>query len=122
MDIQDEARVLRIFVSSTDKLKHTPLYEAIVFAAKRHGIAGATVLKGVMGYGSSSVISSQKFWEFTEKVPVIIEIVDTKEKIDTFLEKILPYFESLPKGGLITVEKATIVLHKSGKRKESFLS
>jgi hypothetical protein len=121
MEIQDEAKLLRIFVSSTDKLKHTPLYEAIVFAAKRNGIAGATVLKGCMGYGSSSIISTQKFWEFTDKVPVIVEIVDTAEKIDSFIEKILPYFETLPKGGLITVEKATIVLHKSGKQKEWFL-
>jgi PII-like signaling protein len=115
MEIHDEAKLLRIFVSSTDKLKHTPLYEAIVFAAKRNGIAGATVIKGVMGYGSSSIISTQKFWEFTEKVPVIIEIIDTAEKIDSFVQKILPYFERIPKDGLITVEKATIVLHKSGK-------
>ena len=122
MEIQDEVKLLRIFVSSTDKLKHTPLSEAIVFAAKRNGIAGATVIKGVMGYGSSSIISTQKFWEFTEKVPVIVEIVDTADKIDAFIEKILPYFESLTKGGLITVEKATIVLHKSGKKKNNFFS
>jgi len=122
MEIHDEAKLLRIFVSSTDKLKHTPLYEALVFAAKRNGIAGATVIKGVMGYGSSSIISTQKFWEFTEKVPVIVEIVDTAEKIDAFIEKILPYFESLPKGGLITVEKATIVKHKTGKGRSNFLN
>ena len=122
MEIQDEAKLLRIFISSTDKLKHTPLYEVIVFAAKRNGIAGATVIKGFMGYGSSSIINTQKFWEFTEKVPVIIEIVDTAEKIDSFIEKITPYFDNLPKGGLITVEKAMIVLHKSGKKKNSFLS
>lgn len=88
----------------------------------RNGIAGATVIKGVMGYGSSSIISTQKFWEFTEKVPVIVEIVDTAEKIDAFIEKILPYFESLPKGGLITVEKATIVKHKTGKGRSNFLN
>ncbi len=117
MEKQEEARLLRIFVSSTDKFKHTPLYEVIVFAARRHGIAGATVIKGFMGYGSSSIVHSQKFWELAEKVPIIIEIVDTADKIDSFMEVILPYFESLPKGGLITMEKVNILLHKTGRKK-----
>ena len=67
MEIKGEAKVLRIFISNTDKFKHNSLYEMIIFAAKRYGLAGATVLKGVMGYGSSSVIHSVKFWEITEK-------------------------------------------------------
>lgn len=67
MDTVKEASLLRIFISSTDKLKHAPLYEVIVFAAKRNGLAGATVLKGVMGFGASSVIYSLKFWEIQEK-------------------------------------------------------
>ncbi len=117
MEKQEEARLLRIFVSSTDKFKHTPLYEVIVFAARRHGIAGATVIKGFMGYGSSSIVHSQKFWELAEKVPIIIEIIDTADKIDSFMEVILPYFESLPKGGLITMEKVNILLHKTGRKK-----
>jgi uncharacterized protein len=119
MEMQDEAKLLRIFVSSTDKFRQMPLYEAVVYAAKRYGLSGATVLKGFMGYGASSTIHSQKFWEFTEKLPIVIEIVDTAEKIDKFIETILPYFEKLPKGGLITVEKATIVMHKSGQKKKS---
>ncbi len=115
MEIQGEARLLRIFISSTDKFKHLPLYEVVVYAAKRYGLAGATVLKGFMGFGSSSIIHSQKLWEVTEKLPIVIEIVDEAEKIDEFVETILPYFDILPKGGLITIEKATIVLHKTGK-------
>ena len=117
MEKREDARLLRIFVSSTDKFKHTPLYEVIVFAARRHGIAGATVIKGFMGYGSSSIVHSQKFWELAEKVPIIIEIIDTADKIDSFMEVILPYFESLPKGGLITMEKVNILLHKTGRKK-----
>lgn len=117
MEKQEEARLLRIFVSSTDKFKNMPLYEVIVFAARRNGIAGATVIKGFMGYGVSSIVHSQKFWELTDKVPMIIEIVDSTEKIDAFMDVILPYFDSLPKGGLITMEKATIILHKTGKMK-----
>ena len=76
MQTNSDARRLRIYVSSTDKFKHTLLYENLVFAAKRYGLAGATVLKGVMGFGSSSVVRSTRFWEITEKMPVVIEIVD----------------------------------------------
>ena len=116
MEIKGEAKLLRIFISNTDRFKHEPLYEAIVFAARRNGIAGATVLKGVMGYGSSSVIHSLKFWEVTEKVPLVIEIVDESEKIDKFLEKIRPWFDKLRYGCMITVEKAEIVLYKKGQK------
>ena len=120
MEISDEAKLLRIFISSTDKFKHAPLYEVVVFAAKRYGLAGATVLKGFMGFGASSVVHSQKLWEISEKLPIVIEIIDESAKIDGFVETILPYFEKIPKGGLITLEKATIVLHKSGDKKSFF--
>jgi uncharacterized protein len=115
MEIQGEARLLRIFISSTDKFKYLPLYEVVVYAAKRYGLAGATVIKGFMGYGSSSIIHSQKLWEVTEKLPIVIEIVDQADKIEGFVETMLPYFDRLPKGGLITIEKATVVMHKIGK-------
>lgn len=117
METNSEAKLLRIFISSTDKFKHTPLYEVIVFAAKRYGLSGATVLKGVMGYGASHVISSMKFWEFTEKMPMVVEIVDDAEKIEKFTETILPYFDKIRYGGMITLEKAIIVLHKQGTKK-----
>jgi hypothetical protein len=120
MEIKGEAKLLRIFISNTDQLKHTPLYEAIVFAAKRYGLAGATVLKGAMGYGSSSVIRSMKLWELTEKIPIVIEIVDEAGKIDAFTEKILPWFDKLRSGCLITVEKAHILLNKQGIKKGFF--
>jgi uncharacterized protein len=114
---QTDAKLLRIFVSSTDKFKHAPLYEVIVFAAKRYGLAGATVIKGVMGYGASSSISSVKFFELTEKLPMIIEIVDESEKIEQFTDYILPYFEKIRYGCMITVEKATIMLYRKGIKK-----
>ena len=116
MEIKGEARLLRIFISNTDKFKNAPLYEAIVFAARRNGIAGATVLKGIMGYGSSSVIHSLKFWEIAEKIPLVIELVDESEKIERFVDKILPWFEKLRYGCMITVEKANIVLYKKGQK------
>lgn len=120
MEIRGEAKLLRIFLSDTDKLKNTLLYEAIVFAANRYNIAGATVFKGVMGYGSSSVIHSVKFWEIEDKLPVVVEIIDEAEKIDQFLEKILPWIENHRYGCLITSEKANIVLCKPGRKKGLF--
>jgi len=117
METNSEVQPLRIFVSSTDKFKHTPLYEVIVFAAKRYGLSGATVLKGVMDFGASNIVSSMKFWEISEKLPMVIEIVDESEKIEKFTETILPYFNKIRYGGMITLEKAIIVLHKQGSKK-----
>ena len=120
MEISGEAKMLRIFISSTDKFRHRPLYEVIVFAAKRYGLAGATVLKGCMGYGASSMVYSQKLWEISEKMPVIIELIDEASRIEGFVETLLPYFEKVPKGGLITIENVSILLHKSGSKKSFF--
>ena len=120
MEKQGEAKLLRIFISNTDKLKHNPLYEVIVFAAKRYGLAGATVFKGTMGYGSSNIIRSVKFWEITEKLPIVIEIVDDAEKIEAFTEKILPWFDKLRYGCLITVEDVKVLLFKQGSKKGFF--
>ena len=121
METNSDARRLRIYVSSTDKFKHTLLYETLVFAAKRYGLTGATVLKGVMGFGSSSVVRSTRFWEITEKLPVVIEIVDESSKIESFTQKILPWFDKISTGCLITSEKADIVLFKQGTKKRRFL-
>jgi len=118
MNTAGEAKVLRIYIRNTDKFKHAPLYEMIVFAAKRYGLAGATVTKGIMGFGSSSAIHYIKFWEFTEKIPVVVEIIDEAKKIDSFIKTITPWFELISYGCLITVEKANIVLYKTGKRKK----
>ena len=121
MENSTDARVLRIFVSSTDKFRHKLLYEMIVFAARSYGLSGATVIKGVMGFGASSVIRSTRFWEITEKLPVVIEIVDEAVKIEQFTQKILPWFDRISTGCLITSEKAEIVLFKQGKTKRGFL-
>jgi hypothetical protein len=120
MQKQGEAKILRIFISNTDKFKHAPLYEMVVFAARRYGLAGATVIKGTMGYGSSNVIRSVKFWEITEKLPIVIEIVDEAEKIEKFTKKILPWFEKLRYGCLITVEDVKVILFKQGTKKSLF--
>ena len=116
MDFNKEIKLLRIFMSNTDKFKHKPLYEVIVYAAKKQGIAGATVIKGIMGYGASSVINSIRFWEVSEKLPVIVEIIDEADKIEKFYQTIRPYFDKVEKGFLITLEKANVIYCKTGKK------
>jgi len=105
---------MRIYISSTDKFMHSPLYEVIVYAARRQGIAGATVIKGTMGYGASSEVHSTRLWEISEKLPLIIEIIDESDKINSFFESIKGYFDKAGKGHLITVEETTILLHRPG--------
>ncbi len=118
MKTNTPSSLLRIFISSTDHLKQEPLCESIVFAAKNEGLAGATVIKGILGYGASSVIHSYKFWEVTDKLPVIIEIVDEEEKIRNFYETIRPKLESMRYGCLVTIENVEVLLFKSGKSKK----
>jgi PII-like signaling protein len=116
MDISKDLSLLRIFVSSTDIIDHKPLYEVVTVKAKEEGLAGATVLRGVMGFGASSKIHSSKFWELTEKLPTVIELVDETEKIKTFYKSIKPLLESVPKGIMVTIEKTEVLMNKSGKK------
>lgn len=116
MQLDDKARRLRIYISSTDKYEHSPLYEVIVYSARKHGLTGATVLKGIMGYGASSEVYSTKFWEITEKIPLVVEIIDEPQKIDTFFEAIKPLFEKIGKGHIITVDETRILRHMPGNR------
>lgn len=108
------AKILKFYVSNTDVVKHNSVYESIAFAAKRFGLAGATVYKGVMGCGTSSTLHSDKFWELNDKVPVVVEIVDEEDKIKSFLDEILPIIQSLPKGCLVTMQDVEIILQKQG--------
>lgn len=109
--------LLRIFIGSTDKVDHKVLCESIVFKAKEAGLKGATVLKGILGFGASSVIHSYKFWEVTEKVPTLIEIVDDEEKILSFYETIRPTLELMQYGCLVTTERLNVLLYKSGQKR-----
>jgi len=120
METGDNVKVLRVYTSSTDKLKHTPLYEMLVYAARRNGLAGATVHKGVMGYGGSSVVHSAKFWETNEKLPVVVEIIDESSKIEAFFDVIKPYLESVRYGCLVTIEDAKVLMYKTGSKKSVF--
>lgn len=115
--MQDRAQRLRIYLSSTDKYEHSPLYEVIVYAAKSFGLTGATVMKGIMGFGASSEVYSNKLWEISEKVPLVIEIIDESHKIEPFIEHIKPFFEKAGKGHIITLDETKVIMHKTGKKK-----
>lgn len=110
------ALILRIYISSTDKYKDGLLYEHLVFSAKKYGLAGATVLKGILGYGASSVIHSYKFWEVTEKLPTVIEIIDEEEKVLAFFESIKSVLEKVRYGCLVATEKTNVLMYKTGNK------
>ena len=112
-----ETQMLRFYVSSTDVVRHNSVYETIAYAAKRYGLMGCTVYRGVMGYGSSSKLHSDKFWELNTKMPMIVEIVDEKDKLDKFIKDIKPLIEALSKGCLVTRQNVDIVIRKIGTKK-----
>jgi hypothetical protein len=112
-----KTKILRVYLSNTDKFKNAPLYEVLVFAAKRSGVAGATVLKGIMGYGSSNVIGTGRFWEISEKIPLVAEFIDEPEVIDAFTEKITPWLEATGKGIIVTCTDSEVVFARRGQLK-----
>jgi PII-like signaling protein len=117
MNTGDKATRLRIYISSTDKSGHTPLYELIVYSARKNGLAGATVFRGIMGYGASSEIHSNKVWEITEKMPLVIEIIDEPAKVQAFYLSVSPLFDASGKGHMVTSEEITVMRHKAGLKK-----
>lgn len=107
---------MRIFIGELDKYHHQPLYEAIVLFAKRNGLAGATVLRGIMSYGANSMIHTAKLFALSDDLPIIIEIVDEEEKIQDFIHKLQPYFERSKYGGLVTLEKLRVIYYHNSRK------
>lgn len=105
MQLPRDAMLLRIFTGEQDKCGHRPFYEAVVMKAREMHLAGATVLRGPLGYGHSSRIHTAKVLRLSEDLPLVIEIVDTQEKIDAFL----PELEGMISGGLVTLEKVQVL-------------
>ena len=108
MKIPTEGKLLRIFVGEADRWEGQPLYEAIVLEAKRQGLAGATVLKGCMGFGCKSHLHTAKLLRLSEDLPIVIEIVDSAEKIEAFL----PDLDRMVREGLVTLERAEVILYR----------
>jgi len=99
MHLPHDAMLLRIFIGESDRWHHRPLYEAIVLKARELHLAGATVLRGPMGFGKSSVLHTAKILRLSMDLPLVIEIVDSEEKIQSFL----PVLDQMMKGGLVTL-------------------
>jgi uncharacterized protein len=110
MHLPSDATLLRIFIGESDRWKHQPLYEAIVLRAREMHMAGATVLRGPMGFGKSSRLHTTKILRLSVDLPLVIEIVDSEQKINAFL----PSLDQMMKGGLITLEKIRVIDYRSG--------
>ena len=116
MHINGDAKLLRIFVGESDKTGNIPVYEKIVLEARKAGMAGATVFRGIMGFGGSSMIHTTKILRLSEDLPLIVEIVDEIKKIENFLPILNLIFEEANSGGLITIEKAEIIKYVANKK------
>ena len=109
MQIPHEATLLRVFIGESDRWRHQPLYEAIVLAARERHMAGATVLRGPIGFGKSSILHTAKILRLSMDLPLVIEIVDSEEKIQAFL----PILDTMLKGGLVTLEKVRVIDYRA---------
>ncbi len=105
MQIPKQALLLRIFIGEDDKFAGAPLYEAIVLKAREQQIAGATVFRGPMGFGASSRLHTTKILRLSEDLPLVIEIVDSEDKINAFL----PVLDGMMSSGLVTLEKVQVL-------------
>jgi PII-like signaling protein len=115
MQIPHEAVLLRIFIGESDRWEHKPLYEAIVLKARELHLAGATVLRGPMGFGKSSRLHTAKILRLSMDLPLVIEIVDSEEKVQAFL----PLLDKMMGGGLLTLEKVRVIDYRAGQEQES---
>jgi PII-like signaling protein len=113
MQILTDAVLLRVFIGESDRWEHKPLYEAIVLAAREQHLAGATVLRGTMGFGKNSHLHTAKILRLSTDLPLVIEIVDSEEKINAFL----PTLDNMIGGGLVTLEKVKVLHYRSGEVK-----
>ena len=108
MHLPEDAVLLRIFIGESDRCQHRPLYEAIVLKARELELAGATVLRGPMGFGKSSHLHTAKILRLSMDLPIVIEIVDTAQKINAFL----PVLDEMMGGGLVTLERTKVIRYQ----------
>ena len=112
MDMPRDAELLRIFIGESDKHKGRPLYEVITEQARAFGLAGCTVLRGILGFGAASRIHSSKILRLSVDLPLVVEIVDAPEKIEAFL----PRIDGIIGDGLITLEKVRVISYRFGRK------
>ena len=110
MNLPEEGMLLRIFIGESDTYKGKTLYEQIVIKARELNLAGATVIRGIMGFGAHSRIHTAKLLALSEDMPVVVEIVDTEEKLNS----LLPFLDEIMKDGMVTIEKAKVIRYRHG--------
>jgi PII-like signaling protein len=115
MENNPAVKLLRIFLGESDKYKNQPLYEVIVFEARKQLLSGATVVRGIMGFGASSQIHTAKLFDISSDLPIVIEIVDSEEKINRFLKTVDQFLGESNSGALVTIEKAEVIRYRPGK-------
>jgi PII-like signaling protein len=109
---EGERTLMRIHIGESDKWRGKPLYEAIVQMLRKEQFSGVTVLRGVAGYGGSSVYHTDKLLRMSQDLPIVLEIIENAERI----EKILPTLDEMVEGGLITLEKVRVILYRAAKK------
>jgi uncharacterized protein len=114
MRLEGEGTLLRIFLGESDKVDGKPLYEALVMRAKEQGLAGATVVRGIEGFGAASRIHTAKILRLSEDLPIVVEIVDTEEKIKAFMPAVDELFQRSSSGGMVTLERAEVIRYTHG--------
>ena len=114
-DFEPDSKLLRIFIGEQDKVGHRPLYEELVQEARKQGIAGVTVLRGILSYGASSRIHSVKLLELSSDLPIVVEIVDRSTSIEEFLPTVHRLIETAECGALITIETVQVIHYRSRK-------
>ncbi|MDD5132640.1 MAG: DUF190 domain-containing protein [bacterium] len=112
MKLPEEGMLLRVFIGETDKYQGKPLYEQIVLKARELNLAGATVVRGIMGFGADSRMHTSKILQLSNDLPIVIELVDVQEKIDL----LLPFLDETVTEGLITLEKVKVIKYRHSKQ------
>ncbi|NQU85853.1 MAG: DUF190 domain-containing protein [Mariniphaga sp.] len=120
MNIEGKACQMKIFVGESDKYNGRPLYEEIVFEARKEGLAGATVTNGIMSFGASHSIHTMKIFAISSDLPVIIEIIDTEEKIHNFAKIVDKIIDGSKKGGLVTLSPVNVRKYVRGEKYNTF--
>lgn len=116
MKINESAGLLKIYTGESDRVNGRPLYEEIVFEARKAGLAGATVYKGILSFGASHSIHTMKIFALSGDMPIIIDIIDTRDKLNDFLPTLNRLMDASGKGGLVTIQPTEVLMYKKGQK------
>jgi PII-like signaling protein len=116
MELKGKSKLLKIYLGSEDMVNDTPLHQVIIYAARKYGIAGATVSEGILSYGANSLTNELYPMKLSEAKPVTIELIDNEEKIDGFIHIIQNYFKNAKYGGIITISDVNVLVYKKHRK------